>query len=414
MSGPISAITIVATMTWMDYPSPVVPTGIILISIMVLTRAKISVREKIAQISYRIMPISLSLLILWSGIWSAWSVIESGITDAGNASVDSNVPSAATTKDDKILPNIYFIVPDRLTNIVGLNELGVDTGEYVDNMNRNGFYVRTDQISIDKITPDSNPVPTTRTFRFMSSILNNGLDIPTNIAYNRASRLVNQSLVFDNLHSIGYEIHNVGSWYTETQTMPKADWNYIYDRHGIMGLMYKNELSMAVIDRSILRYLNVSPVLPSRQHIEIRREEHAFQKDTVESIAETEHRKPVFVMAHLMLPHVPYVWSANGDYPDSSLGPKELYADQVRFTLWYIQDMANRIIASDPDAIILIQSDEGCLFSDAVLNIGASEDVWNGQMISWRIPGAGIDELDNVEPVQLLGWVVDWADGDAD
>lgn len=402
VSGTVTAVVVVLTMTWMDYPVQVIPVGIILLLFMFAVKSKNRVKDKIDGITTGFGAIALSLLVVWSVVGS---LVSTGGTEIGK---DADANLGETVNSGETLPNIYLIIPDRLTSIEGLREFGVDTGEYEETLTGYGFYLRPDQLSIDEITPDSKPVPTTRTFRFMSSILNGGIDIPLDISYNQASRLVKQASMFGAMIDMGYEIHNVGSWYTETQMFSQATQNYVTNSYGLGGFLYNSEFGMAVLDRSILRYFNISPALPGKMHTEIRRNEHLFQKNTIADIADKtiNNSNSVFVMAHLMLPHIPFVWSANGSYPESGLNVRELYREQAQFTLMYLVEVVEKILSSDPDAVILIQSDEGCLFHNKPDNAGLSENQWNGQMVAWRIPGVEDGEMDRIQPIGLLNEVI--------
>ena len=73
--------------------------------------------------------------------------------------------------------------------------------------------------------------------------------------------------------------------------------------------------------------------------------------------------KPKFVLAHLLIPHPPYVFGSNGEaiLPESlSLEDKdnfELYFDQLEFTNKKIQEVVEKLTATEHPPIIIIQSD---------------------------------------------------------
>ena len=77
--------------------------------------------------------------------------------------------------------------------------------------------------------------------------------------------------------------------------------------------------------------------------------------------------KPIFVLAHIMLPHGPYVWGPNGEHKRiDSLSvldveeDKHDYLDQLKFTNKMVQETVDRIIDENKSPkIIIIQSDHG-------------------------------------------------------
>ena len=83
-----------------------------------------------------------------------------------------------------------------------------------------------------------------------------------------------------------------------------------------------------------------------------------------------ESKKPIFVFAHIMLPHGPYIWGPNGEHKKiDSLSvldieeSKKGYLDQLTFTNKMVQEMIEKIIDEKKrPKIIIIQSDHGTTF----------------------------------------------------
>ncbi|XSC43508.1 hypothetical protein ACF1BQ_037100 [Bradyrhizobium sp. RDT10] len=70
-----------------------------------------------------------------------------------------------------------------------------------------------------------------------------------------------------------------------------------------------------------------------------------------------------FVFAHILVPHDPYVFGADGRCPLSDGMERtetEKYIDQVRYANSLIKDFVSALLVTDgPKPIIIIQSDEG-------------------------------------------------------
>ena len=80
-----------------------------------------------------------------------------------------------------------------------------------------------------------------------------------------------------------------------------------------------------------------------------------------------ESEKPIFVFAHIMLPHPPYAWGPNGEHKKvdavvfaGAEEDKKGYVDQLIFTNKMVQEMIEKIIDEKKrPKIIIIQSDHG-------------------------------------------------------
>ena len=399
-SGLAGAAVVLVTLAWMDFPSSVFAASAAWALLVVIVMSKPSWQLWFNRIGTWWIVATTAILVISSAAGTM------GSRDAADAGAPPNL-----TRTD--LPSIYLIIPDRFTSPDGLREFGVDLNPFTLELRSLGFFVPEDMMSSDPITPESRPVPTTRTLRFLVSILNEGRDVPVNIPYNTASRLVKSPETILSLKEMGYEYHNIGSWYAETKAMAIADHNYSYKGYDLMSLMYGSELSVAVLDRSVLRELDASPLM-RLSHYGVRRDEHMYQLETTLEVASSPRSK--FVMTHLILPHPPFVWNADGGEMPEGLTTEEQYLRQVAFTEGYLLDMVTGIMSRDPGAVILIQADEGVLFTHPPDNKGLTETQWNGVLTAWLVPGVLDEELSELDFTDILWFVRDqavfWGDQD--
>jgi len=109
--------------------------------------------------------------------------------------------------------------------------------------------------------------------------------------------------------------------------------------------------------------------------------------------------QPMFVMADIVAPHPPYVRAANcseiGAVGSLAEGwtqeDKSYYADQLRCVAADLQRAVRRLVAMDPSAIIVVQSDTGPAFE---VELGALASALTEQMLvnrfgafwAWRLP----------------------------
>jgi len=398
-AGLASAAIVLVTMAWMDLPSSLFAACLTWGLLVVIVMSKPSWQVWYNRIGTWWIIATLCVLMASSGIASAQRIGTTNNNDNPGSFTDA-------------LPSIYFIIPDRFTSIDALGSLGEDPSGFVQRLEDMGFYVRRDAMSHDTTTPESSSVQTTRTLRFLASELNGGEYVPRDIPYNVASRMVKQSTTIVALKELGYEFCNIGSWFAETKALAIANRNYSYKGYDLMSLMYGSEFSVAVVDRSILRNVDISPFLRiSDSENTVRRAEHLYQKDTILELAEEDgHSK--FVMTHLILPHPPFVWSAEGGDMPPGLPLMESYLQQVEFTEDYLVGIVSSVLEYDPNAIIIVQSDEGILFTNPKSNVGLTEAEWNGVLTAWRIPLSGnttmgAEELDALEITDILGFAKD-------
>ena len=81
-------------------------------------------------------------------------------------------------------------------------------------------------------------------------------------------------------------------------------------------------------------------------------------------LVEERFSGPIFVHAHIILPHPPFIFSSDGSinsYDDSisEHGRNALYLSQLNYTSSLVLELVEKLIVKEPQPIILIQSDHG-------------------------------------------------------
>lgn len=332
---------------------------------------------------------NVSILISFLGIVSIIFSTGQGLFAYLNVQKDRTVEAAEYVKIEG-QPNIYFIVPDRMPSPAAMRETGIDPDGLINDLTALGFYVPEDNLSHDTYTAINPPkVYSTRTMRYFASVLNNGMDIPLDIPYKDCRKLIRQSEVFGTLHEQGYTITNVASWFSETANLPTADYNLKFADVSLLEKIFQDELSVAYFERTILAGLNLRVLETGASQKKVEQARHKWQADQLIKVASSGDTSQ-FVMAHLMLPHEPFVYSESKDQ-------REQYYDQIRFAMDYLYELASKLRQLDPDAFIIIQSDEGMAYrKPAELNYGLSNTQWNGVFTAWYLPM----RLDNIEQIR--------------
>jgi hypothetical protein len=259
-------------------------------------------------------------------------------------------------------------------------------------------------MSADPYRPESGKIATTRTLRFMESVLNNGRHIPMEIEYNAARQMVRNPAITEQLHELGYTFYNVASWYTETDRIENADYNLKLAKQTWYDHVFTGEFNYTFWGRTILSGLNIKALMPTEMIIRTEGLRHIWQVMTTVDLAADPGQK--FVLLHLMLPHEPFVWDADGNLQDGKLSTKDAYYEQMRFTRDYLVSLADGIISNDTDAIVIIQSDEGMAYRKPVeLNYDLTLTQWNGVLTAWRLPYT--PELDDIPHTGILKYVLE-------
>lgn len=327
------------------------------------------------------------------------SGVQAGIKDVGKVESLTVGDSYITVAGQR---NIYFIIPDRLPSPAAMREAGIDPDQAIADLRSLGFYVDEDKLSTDPYTIGyEGPVHTTRTMRYLASVLNGGASIPIDIGYQDCRTMIRDNALFTWLHSRGYKIVNVASWFAETAEFPDADSNLRYEDVTLMERLFQDELTTAYYERTILYGLNLRVLEADSLQRRVEAGRLVWQGQQITGIAESGQTS-VFTFAHLMAPHEPFV------YADKGLSIPEQYYANIRYVLGYLTDLAARIRAADPSAIIIIQADEGMAYRKPVeLNRDLSAVQWSGVFSAWYIPNYTGKDLDQVRHTDILALVIE-------
>jgi hypothetical protein len=164
----------------------------------------------------------------------------------------------------------------------------------------------------------------------------------------RSSRVARQ------FKALGYRYVNIGSWWSPTRSSPLADEN--------VHTPGPSEFARSLIEASAV------PALLRRAGVTVDARERHWENSVFgldAALGVQSEPGPKFVFAHILMPHPPYVFAADGTFRTrrASLGvPREtLFADQLSYANSRIRQIIDRLLAV-PEAerpIIILQADEG-------------------------------------------------------
>jgi hypothetical protein len=257
------------------------------------------------------------------------------------------VPASASRADGR---DIYYIIFDRYGGSDALREMGFDNSAFLNHLSRKGFYVASESRGNYPKTLLSLASSLNMTYLdFLTREIGTDSDDE-----GPARNLVKRHTVARFLKSKGYRYIQIGSWWGVTSESPLADLNI-----KLGGL---SEFSEALVETTPL--FPVGPAIS--EGLDFRHREYnraLLQFDKVADMRKVAG--PVFVFAHILVPHGPYVFDENGTYvereEERARTFRRNYLDQLTFVNKKITRLVDRLLEGpeSEDPIIVLQSDEG-------------------------------------------------------
>lgn len=165
------------------------------------------------------------------------------------------------------------------------------------------------------------------------------------------------SRVVQQFKALGYRYHHVGSWWNPTRADVAADVNHSADPRPEFTTFFLQYTVMPVIVESFGLEDRPASFAP------VHHAHNTFALDTLDGLRDVPG--PKFVLAHLLLPHPPYVFDRDGRFMASdeaeALGENEAWHRQLTWTnsrlRSFVEGLLDRPQAERP--IVILQADEG-------------------------------------------------------
>jgi hypothetical protein len=293
----------------------------------------------------------VTAILLTLNVWGlATSMVAVGAS--GEAPADLS-PIDLAPADDGDLPDVYYIVVDRYAGSTALEETyGFDNEPFLAALEQRGFHVARRAHANYIKTPLS--LVSSLDMEYLDPEL---LRSEASKASDRGPvyrRLTQHLVVPTALKELGYTYINVGNWWTPTQNNVDADRAFLYEG--------QDEFSNALLQTTIYRALTAPHLAPDDPwDWESQRENNLYALDRLDEIPSLPG--PKYVFAHLLTTHPPYVHNADGSMTGreqvDELGAYASYVLQLEYANTRLLAIIDRIIASNADAVIMLQADEG-------------------------------------------------------
>ncbi len=251
------------------------------------------------------------------------------------------------------LPDIIYIVPDRYASSGVLGDVFQhDNSEFLDALRRRGFAV-ADKARANYLSTHYS-LASSMNMQYLEPVLQS-LDGRTTRAAALYS-LIGNNLVAARLKKMGYLYIHVGSWWDGTRRSAHADQNVYFGVTNFAG-----ELGQVVLARSPLIRLAIASLNPVNRCQAIKQKLAYLEEVRGDG-------RPIFVFAHVLVPHVPIVIDADGrciapiDYPLNSSWETftKAYSGFVTYLNKRLLQIFDRQKTNNPNPLIFVlQADEG-------------------------------------------------------
>ena len=271
--------------------------------------------------------------------------------DAANSSLASRGAAVLASEH----PDIYYFIFDRYASqSVLANEYGIDNQDFTKFLKAKGFYVASGSHSNYLKTATSLASSLSMDYiNFLSEKKDE-----YGLSWQPVYTMLGTHPVGEFLKSRGYTYVQIGSWWRPTQYNAFADENYSF------GF---SEFNWIFLRKTILPPL-VAAVFPgSNIALRLRWDYGQCQRvpQQMEQIKRTGGRpEPTFLFAHILLPHEPYVFDADGRCLSlaemDARGSRTGYVGQLLYTNTLLQDvLASLLDRPGKKPIVILQADEG-------------------------------------------------------
>lgn len=260
---------------------------------------------------------------------------------------------------EKESPDIYYIVLDGYARQDILKNIyGYDNSWFIESLKKIGFYV-ADKARCNYIHTYLS-LPSTLNMRYLD-------DLPKKYGVNPTDGSAARKLISDNevtrkLKNYGYTIVNFATIWEGTGEDFLSD--ITYKDEGYFQILGKN----ITLDETTITFLQTTLFSPLIKEVwgDVLRARTLSTLQKLPTVPFLEEKK--FVLAHIIAPHPPYVFTADGsrvpeaefEFADEGIDKRQKYLDQLIFISKQIIPVLQKIIQNSKNPpIIILQADHG-------------------------------------------------------
>lgn len=252
--------------------------------------------------------------------------------------------------EQKYLPDIYYIILDEYAGSLSLqNNFGFDNSKFYSELEGMGFVMPDTNYSNYPYTMLS--IPSTLNMQYLNFLKNEMGTKSINVK--PIVEILENNLVMKNLNKQGYHIVSAFAGGDAAGTKKFVDEKLCEKEH------FQNQV------KTIIKKVVPTLFFVSSDSNDWKRNEILCTFLEIPKI-KNKISQPIFVYAHMALPHSPFVFDENGnlvDFSTKTIGNEETkkkYLDQLKFTNKKVVELIESLLSKyENHPIILIQSDHG-------------------------------------------------------
>lgn len=299
----------------------------------------------IAILAIRLRDSAMRHLTILLNVVSVTLVAANGAAIALNRPADFN-PTAATAVGAAPGRDVWYLVPDRFPTEHTLQSLGFDLSDFFDGLDERGFDI------VDQARAN---YPQT------SLSLGSAWDLdyfdfdPLHVDFGEALGRLEDPRIGRLFDEAGYHYTHLGSWPEFSAHSASADTVLTLEGAGEFWTAWEATTLLPTI-RFLLDAGTPGTVSHARQ---VEHSRHQLRR--LDAMARSEPDEPEFVMAHLVLPHGPYIYRADGSLRSRTdqVEDRTGYEQQAQYFGTRLLELIDVLQSREHPPVIMIVADEG-------------------------------------------------------
>ncbi len=291
-----------------------------------------------------------AILVIMATIGIGWTEIQSTLHSPGKMASEQ-VQASPIQGITRGRPDIYYIILDAYAAADTLRDsFGFDNREFLDYLTGKGFCLAAKSCCNYNSTVLS--LASSLNFEHLDHLRDKLGRETANLSL--PLRMVENSRIMRFLKANGYAFINFKTPTGPASRNRNADWDVDCNR----GLVADDFLRILVETTLLEPFFRI-------YNADSRRERILCQMASLPGVrGKFSDRRPIFVIAHILCPHYPYIFGRDGqavsDAASHQTPKKKLYVDQLAFVNKLVMTMLDRLLA-DPyyRPLIILQGDHG-------------------------------------------------------
>ena len=307
-------------------------------------------KTRITFQTWRFAILTIGVLVVFNFIKAMPVEIEKIKQKVSVARINTPVSESGMQEPGSQNPDIYYLIFDEAAGFEAIRQYWhyPEVDEFVKNLKSKGFYV-----------VEKSHGHTVFTLYEIATRLNyEELPRVSNLDDNYImwSQEITRNRVMLFLKNLGYQIIAYDEKHMLWSPLPVD--HLIQQGPARFSGIFVDEYQVLALDNSILRYY-----VRQEGQTTYNREHRDMIFYTVEAVASKRFSSPKFTYVHLLFPHIPFVFSGNGDLKlVGGSANWQNYFENYKFFLLVAQNMIDNILSkSDPEnpPVIILSSDHG-------------------------------------------------------